>query len=201
MRTATFMGLLSLLALTACTMLEPVPEPAPSTAVSETPSPTIEPVPPVEPSTVQESPDQGPDADQGEPVPDPALVASMECEPISDATRLSHESRWGAVDWNDAVQVPVGEGLTPGELWWVTVSTTDGETGRARLTNAGSLDDPTQADWLIASDWESRSQPGVYWKYYPSVAWEAEGQQRLYAATAKGFECLNLTYPEPIPEP
>ncbi len=198
-RTAIIVGLLSLLALSACAAPGPVPEPVPSSthsgAVSETPSPTGGQVSSVGSPSSSES--AGSDSDvEAEPVPDPALVAVMECEPISDGTRLSHESRWGAVDWKDAVQVPVGEGLTPGELWWVTVSTIDGELGRARLTNADSLDDPTQAEWLIASEWQSSSKPTGMWKWFPYVEWEPKDRQRLHAATAKGYQCLGLNYPE-----
>ncbi|RMB57074.1 hypothetical protein EAX62_16415 [Tessaracoccus antarcticus] len=150
---------------------------------------------PIDIPSVQESVRGDPDVEV-EPIPAPALVAIMECEPISDATRLSHESRWGAVDWQDAVQVPVGEGLTPGELWWVTISTTDGETARARLTNAGSVDDPAQAEWLIASGWQVSSRPTGVWKWFPHAKWDLEGQQRLWAAIAKGYQCLRLNYPE-----
>lgn len=120
----------------------------------------------------------------------------MTCERISDATVASHESRWGAVDWTDAVQVPVGVGLTPGELWWVTVSTSDDMTGRVRLTNAGSRDDPSEAEWLIAAGWQSSTEPHGYWKYFPHVEWDSIGHVRLHAAVAKGYECLGLEYPE-----
>jgi len=130
----------------------------------------------------------------------------MVCEPISRATRLSHESRWGPVDWDEAVQIAVGEGLTAGINWWVVVATTDGATGRARLTNADSLDNPADAQWLIASDSQASytgestaSNEFYYWKYFPHVKWDSAGHERLYAAVAKGFECLDLEYPEPDP--
>ena len=137
-----------------------------------------------------------------EPTPDPALVAQMECDDITRATRRSHEARWGAIDWTEAVQIPVGEGLTAGIDWWVVVATPDGATGRARLTNAGIVEDLDDADWLMAVDWQARAEGSSelrVWKYFPTVKWDEDGQRRLHAAVAKGYECLGIAYPESAP--
>ena len=178
------MGALSVLVLTACTVDEPrgatssasgaASSPQSATPAETSPEDTpivVVPVEPAEPSVTAEP-------GRSEPVPDAALAAQMVCEPISRATRLSHESRWGPVDWDDAVQIAVGEGLTAGINWWVVVATPDGATGRARLTNADSLDNPVDAEWLIASDWQASytgegtaSNDSYYWQYFPHVKW------------------------------
>ncbi len=107
------------------------------------------------------------------------------------------------MDWDEAVQIAVGEGLTAGINWWVVVATPDGVTGRARLTNADSLDNSADAEWLIASGWQASTGEGMasndsfYWQYFPHVKWDAAGHERLHAAVAKGFECLDLEYLEP----
>ena len=116
-----WVGALSVLVLSACTVDEPrgatsSASVAANSQQSATPaeiSPEDTPivVVPVEPS---ESSGATSEPGRSEPVPDAALAAQMVCEPISRATRLSHESRWGPVDWDEAVQIAVGEGLTAG---------------------------------------------------------------------------------------
>ena len=207
-----WVGAVSVLVLSACTVDEPggatsSASVAASSQQSATPAETSPEDTPIVVVPVEPAESSGATAEPGrsEPVPDAALAAQMVCEPISRATRLSHESRWGPVDWDEAVQIAVGEGLTAGINWWVVVATPDGATGRARLTNADSLDDPEDAEWLIASGSQASTGEGMasndsyYWQYFPHVKWDAAGHQRLHAAVAKGFECLDLEYPEPDP--
>ena len=180
-----WVGAVSVLVLSACTGDEPggatssvsgaASSPQSATPAETGPEDTAIVVVPVE---LSES--SGVTAEPGwsERVPNEALAAQMVCEPISRATRLSHESRWGPADWEEAVQIAVGEGLTAGINWWVVVATTDGATGRARLTNADSLDNPADAEWLITSDWQASytgestaSNDSYYWQYFPHVKW------------------------------
>jgi hypothetical protein len=201
-------GALTLLLLTACSGDEN-PEPSASVTPSTSAATTSEAAIPVEPEETaivvdDEAPVGTTPAEPGplEPTPDPALVAQMECDDITRATRRSHEARWGAIDWTEAVQIPVGEGLTAGIDWWVVVATPDGATGRARLTNAGSVEDLDDADWLMAEDWQARAEGSSelrVWKYFPTVKWDEDGQRRLHAAVAKGYECLGIAYPESAP--
>lgn len=198
-------GALSLLMLAACSGGE---EPTSSnTSAAETTTaaaPTPEPSGSEEVIVVDDAPVSATEASEPadptaqEPIPDAALVEDLECKDISRAVRRSHEATWGPVDWQKAVQVPVGEGLTAGIEWVVVVASPDGTSGRARLTNAGSVD-AKAADWLPASEWESSAGNG-YWKFFPTVKWDAAGHKRLNAAVAKGYECLEMTYPDAKPE-
>ena len=138
-------GALTLLLLTACSGDEN-PEPSASVTPSTSAATTSEAAIPVEPEETaivvdDEAPVGTTPAEPGplEPTPDPALVAQMECDDITRATRRSHEARWGAIDWTEAVQIPVGEGLTAGIDCWVVVATPDGaRVGPGSPTRAAS---------------------------------------------------------------
>ena len=69
-------------------------------------------------------------------------------------------------------------------------------------TTAGSVEDLDDADWLMAEDWQARAEGSSelrVWKYFPTVKWDEDGQRRLHAAVAKGYECLGIAYPESAP--
>lgn len=54
----------------------------------------------------------------------------------------------------------------------------------------------------MAEDWQARAEGSSelrVWKYFPTVKWDEDGQRRLHAAVAKGYECLGIAYPEPAP--
>lgn len=122
--------------------------------------------------------------------PDPEIMATMECEVLSAATEERIYRLWG-VPVETAVQVEVGEGLTPGEIWWVitymSTSELDGRIRSDRLTNhPGNPEE--RGEWFILGSWvPSQDGPAYTWD---NIHWDAERLARGQSALSKAHECL-----------
>lgn len=110
--------------------------------------------------------------------PDAAVLATMECEPVSRELLDRKRIDFGAP--RRSVQVEVGEGLTPGETWWVVILDSPSDEAhkeglRPFLTNAPG---PGGADEWISLRGLKR------------VAWDSERLVRAQSALTKAEECL-----------
>ena len=113
--------------------------------------------------------------------PDEAIMATMECEPLSTDLLSKMRFEFGAP--TRSVQVEVGEGLTPGEVWWVVVLDSPADDSyswgiRRFLTNAPGGGGAW--DWLAI-------QPRDPWA---NVLWDAQRLTRAQAALVKAERCL-----------
>ena len=116
--------------------------------------------------------------------PDPELVATMECEPLSRDLLARMRMDFGTP--TKSIQVEVGEGLTPGETWWVVILDSPADDAyqwaelRRFLTNAPGA--PDESQWISVP---SKSDP---WR---SVEWDSERLTRAQSALIKAHECLD----------
>ncbi len=115
---------------------------------------------------------------------DPELVATMECEPLSQ--NLLAKMRMDFGNPTASVQVEVGEGLTPGETWWVVILDSPADDAyqweelRRFLTNAPGISDEGQ--------WIPVPSTGDPWG---SVEWDSERLMKAESALMKAHECLD----------
>lgn len=114
--------------------------------------------------------------------PDEAIMATMECEPVSEDTAdRIYRLRGHRVE--DAVQVEVGEGLEPGEIWWVVAYASDDfREGTALLTTFPSG----------GSGYRDLGETveGSPWNRWDNVRWDAERLAKGQSALAKALECI-----------
>ena len=174
--TVGFVGLLALVVAGCASGAEGVEAPASSSSARPSAEVAVEYVPASEPTPV------APVRASAEAIPtDPDLVASMECEPLS--TDLLSQMRFEFGTPTRSVQVEVGEGLTPGEVWWVVVLDSPADDSyswgiRRFLTNAPGGGGAW--DWLAI-------QPRDPWA---NVLWDAQRLTRAQAALVKAERCL-----------
>lgn len=161
-----------------------------------TPTETVIPLPPVTQEPIDEAvdpdvetaidTDSGPTAPAGEEsiAPDPGIMATMECEPLSEDLRARMRIHFGTPE--RSVQVEVGEGLTPGEIWWVIVLDSPSDDSyqwvipRRFLTNApGVAEDDIWIPLWLSDTWRP-------------VKWDSERLVRGQSALTKALECLDL---------
>ncbi|WP_435299702.1 hypothetical protein [Timonella sp. A28] len=112
---------------------------------------------------------------------DPAIMSKMSCAPVDPALIERIKKDFG--NPKRTVQVKVGEGLDPDEIWWVVVfdlppfeSFKGGF--RAFLTTAPGL--PADGKWISLRGKDT-------WR---SVDWDDEKLVRGQSALSKGYECL-----------
>lgn len=136
--------------------------------------------------TVVESDDEVVPSSAPSPIPvpvDPELVASMDCEPLSAALLEKMRADFGRP--NRAVQVKVGEGLNPGQVWWVVVLDSpadfsyEWEELRPFLTTAPGVEN--LGKWINLAG-------GDPWR---NVKWDSERLVRGQSALTKAQNCLN----------
>lgn len=166
---------------------EPAPAPSPSASVDDYEGEVIEvPTELVTPSTA----DGTGTFSTSSVLPDPRIMATMSCEVPAPATLDRIRRRWGDEPL-EAVQVEVGEGLTPGEIWWLVAYRTekDGDrwSGNQWLTNAPGLAEGADATWINSG--------GVYIaknnaSFGGNLHWDEEGTARAQSALAKSLDCL-----------
>ncbi|HHV20806.1 MAG TPA: hypothetical protein GXZ30_04610 [Propionibacterium sp.] len=114
------------------------------------------------------------------PDPDPAIMASMTCEPVDKDLLDELRSELGTP--TRSIQVEVGEGLNPGEDWWLVILDSPADDSyawglRHFLTNApggGPL-------WIPLP----QEDPWMY------VQWDAERLTRAQSALVKAQGCLS----------
>ncbi len=126
-------------------------------------------------------------------LPDPSIMATMTCEPVSDET-LAYLGQVYAPPLMEPVQVLVGEGLSPGEDWWVIVTDLDrGPTGGNNqwLTNQPGLSGE-RGNW-IGIGAETRAPDGTMRSSFDGVHWDYERLVKGRNALTKAFECLKST--------
>lgn len=156
-------------------------QPTPTPTASPTPTDTVTPVPPWEPD------DDGDGPPAWQVSPDPAIIASMECEPISEDTQQQIGALWGDI-YVDGVQVEVGEGNTPGELWWVVIFaySDDSEGFMSWLTNQPGLPGE-RGTWINAG---VRVEVEGEWLTMIGADWDHERMVRAQSATIAAWDCL-----------
>lgn len=173
------------LALVGCSAEDPAPSPSSEPVETFTARPA--------PDASQSESGQAGDFSISSVLPDPAIMATMECEPLSDDVRSRISDRWGSVPAH-SVQVEVGEGLTEGELWWVISWVDEGgdplHDGAQHLTNAPGLPSGVEGTWI--------SSGGVYVQernatFGGNVRWDAEGIARAQSALATSLDCLEAS--------
>lgn len=189
---------LSLL-LSGCTVLEPVspsmPPSAPDVDLLESSGSSASPeVIVVEPIEVTETPVEMVRGLDGEPKPvasaatitaDPAVIDSLECEPVRADVLEGMRGMFGTP--TRSVQVEVGQGVWPAQTWWVVVldlpADVNGEWGlRSFLTNGPQVPEGEGqygAKWIPLDDNWSR------------VSWDAERLAVGKAALAKALGCMD----------
>lgn len=176
---------------------EPAPTPAETVIVVEDPTA-------VEPSAPSSTPTDSLGGEDGRALkpqtiaPDPALMESMECLPVPDQTlefaHTSTQAGFNKAPLIDSAMVEVGEGLTPGEVWWLIAlhyeerkgSPTAWDTEFVRLTNQPGLSSGERGMWI-----QSRQDDlGRYmWQH---VKWQDEESfARLQSAASKALSCLD----------
>lgn len=116
--------------------------------------------------------------------PDEAIMATMECEPISDDT-TDRIYRLHGEKWADAIQVEVGEGLEPGETWWIVA----GDTGPSSSIEAMVTSLPGGGSGYHYLGSSVRGH-GDEWNRWDDVHWDAERLERGQSALAKALDCL-----------
>lgn len=119
--------------------------------------------------------------------PDEELMASMRCEPLGEQVDARIYNLWGYRPVS-STRVEVGEGLTPGEVWWVFAFSyeRDGHVfDHAMLTSNPSY--PGEGSWLILGD-EVASESNL--SSWDGVKWDAERLERGQSALAKALSCL-----------
>lgn len=121
-----------------------------------------------------------------EPVlPDEAIMEEMTCQPVDGELLERVKLQLGTP--SRTVQVEVGEGLNPDELWWLIVLDSPADDSyewglRAFLTNAPGLSEGV-GTW-IPIDYES-TDPWV------NVRWDTERLIRAQSALTKALDYLN----------
>ncbi len=116
--------------------------------------------------------------------PDAQMMAAMECEPLSQDLLARMRIDFGTP--TRSVMVEVGEGLTPGETWWVVILDIPADDRkpwarlRRFLTNAPGVSGD--------GHWISVPSNGDPWR---SVAWDSERLVRAQSALTKARECLD----------
>lgn len=164
------------------------PAPAPSEVITVLPDPThsIGPEP-----TASGTDGRDPRVKVEDIPPDPELMASMECEPLSPETESRLEWLWGEPIVH-GLQVEVGEGLTPGEVWWiVTYSSTSeefGERSSILLTNHPGIPDE-RGTWLLLGAQVVNAR-GEWAHTWDGTRWDIERLTRGQSAVAKALECF-----------
>ncbi len=155
--------------------------------ISSTPPPAPSSAPPNEPVVVPtpSEPAVTPSPSEVETIPsDPELVATMECEPLSRDLLARMRMDFGTP--TRSIQVEAGEGLTPGETWWVVILDSPADDAyqwlelRQFLTNAPGFSDEGQ--------WIPVPSTGDPWG---SVKWDSERLIRAQSALIKAQECLD----------
>lgn len=117
--------------------------------------------------------------------PDEALMSEMVCEPVTEATERKVYGLWGE-EIGSIVQVEVGEGLEPGDIWWVVAYTTDQHPNRqALLTNF-----PGGGNGRRVLGPSVEGYGDYEWNPWDNVRWDAERLKVGQSALAKAFDCL-----------
>lgn len=121
-------------------------------------------------------------------MPDPAIVATMTCKPLSK--ELLDKMRFQFGTPTRSVQVEAGEGLDPGSRWWIVISDSPPDDAypwgiRRFLTNApGSMEPEDTGRWipLPASD------------TWVNVSWDRARLTRAQSALVKAEGCLGAVF-------
>ena len=116
---------------------------------------------------------------------DPALIESLECEPVRADVLEGVRGTFGTP--TRSVQVEVGQGVWPAQTWWVVVldipADVNGDWGvRPFLTNGPQMPEGEVqygARWIPLDDTWSR------------VSWDAERLAVGKAALAKALGCMD----------
>jgi len=114
---------------------------------------------------------------------DPAVMEKMACKALAPSLLKSMELTFGYP--TRSVQVKVGEGLTPGEMWWVVILDSPPDDRyqwgiRPFLTNAPGLEHGGKGTWIELGEtnpWES-------------VSWPDEKLVTAQSALEKASKCL-----------
>lgn len=190
--TVGFVGLLALVVAGCASGAEGVEAPAPSSSARPSAEATVEYVPasestPVAPAApASDAPVVRASAETIPPAPE--VMAGMECEPLSDETRdyIPAEQTRRPVE---PVQVLIGEGLTPGELWWVVAFERNNEAAvnQAWITTQPGVDG--QGKWLNISS--GRVLPdGSVGSEWHNVHWDHDRLVRGQSALRVALDCL-----------
>lgn len=128
--------------------------------------------------------------------PDPTLVESMQCLPVpTDTLEFALETSqagYNGMPLSGSAMVEVGEGLNPGEVWWVVATAFELEPEKAavfdspivRLTNQPGLSAGERGTWITTLE---DDQGRHMWHH---VKWQDEGDfVRLQSAAAKALSC------------
>jgi|GEM_PF-1842558 len=141
-------------------------------------------------SDVAPSTDAGDEDSDSDPQPsatvihsDPAVMEKMACKALTPSLLKSMELTFGYP--TRSVQVKVGEGLTPGEMWWVVILDSPPDDShrwgiRPFLTNAPGLEHGGKGTWITlgeTSPWES-------------VSWPDEKLVTAQSALERAYGCL-----------
>lgn len=200
--------------LSACSAVDSVrevvvPPETPLVDVSE-PSPSETEVPVEEVIEVVEPPEpESPSAEAWEDdhrdlepqlvEPDPALVESMECLPVPEGSLEfatdSTQAGQNGVSLIDSAMVEVGEGLNPGETWWLVALAFEeptlgrvqiGDSPVVRLTNQPGLPEGERGSWIMSR----KDDRGRHMWHH--VKWEDEESfVRLQSAATKALDCVH----------
>lgn len=142
-------------------LITAAPDPSP-TAVAPLPTAVIPPDTAVEPAETVTPVDPG----------------SLSCVPPTTEVMTWLRHSWPYPDFtaSDVVMVEVGEGNTPGELWWV-VGAKLPESRQVYLTNAPDVSKPSGETWIDLHTWEG-------------VSWTGQRLETAWAARIKALSCL-----------
>lgn len=160
--------------------LTPTAAPEPTDAVTVAPVDTRSPEPEAETESEAEPTSQ---SSEESIAPDPEIMATMECEPLSEELLDRMRIHFGTPD--RSVQVEVGEGLTPGEIWWVVILDSSADDSyeweelRQFMTNAPGIS--ADGRWIplgLSDPWST-------------VSWDSERLVRGQSALTKARECLD----------
>lgn len=128
--------------------------------------------------------------------PDESIMATMECEPLSEETARYGREVQERVAPFDPVQVLIGEGLTPNEMWWVVAyerlgqATVDGSTAvnQAYITTQPGVDG--QGQWVNISS-AYQLPDGSVGSEWNNVRWDHDRLLRGQSALRKALDCLD----------